>query len=186
MEHYIKPPYGSFDRYSMIMSYVSSSCGRISLLLTAVRFSPTIVFCGSVGASEELLTLGVASARLKWASNLGLSDFLFLRDCKRARCLGQVQSLAKWLSLPHLWQTLLPLGGGGLPLPFPFPLLWNLRLLNLWGPVEFLNFFSWIPSYHQTYKHWSEPQAVEQNPKGNAEHSLKEAHNVFLPKSMYA
>jgi hypothetical protein len=80
----------------------------------------------------------------------------------------------------------LPLGGGLLPLPFPFPLLWNLRLLNLRGPAEFLNFFSKIPSYYQAYEHYSEFQAVEQNPKGAIEHPLKEAHGVFLPESMYA
>jgi hypothetical protein len=52
MGDYVKSPYGSFNRYSMIMSYVSSSCGRISLLSTVVRFSTGRVFFGSVEAKN--------------------------------------------------------------------------------------------------------------------------------------
>jgi hypothetical protein len=65
MRDYAKSPYGSFDRYSIIMSFVSSSCRRIGLLSTTVRFYSARVFFGSVEASEELPTSVDASARLK-------------------------------------------------------------------------------------------------------------------------
>jgi hypothetical protein len=34
-------------------------------------------------------------------------------------------------------------------------------------------------------EHCSVPQAKEQNPEGADGHSLKEAHDVFLPETMY-